>query len=106
MEEGGARGQVFRRPAGRVGVLLAVFAGCWLPLNVMNAVTLLAGRTTLDAVKSAVILSHANSAVNPVLYAYSNSAFAAAFRRILRLPQRDASASSTAAAAPTFSANA
>jgi len=39
-------------------------------------------------------ISNANSAVNPVLYAYSNAKFAAAFRRILRLPQQFASAPS------------
>ena len=59
----------------------------------MNVVTLLAGRTNVVAVNIAVILSHANSAINPVLYAGSNAKFAAAFRRILRLPQRVTSSS-------------
>ena len=78
------------RAAKWFGVVIAVFALCWLPLHVMNAVTLFAGRTNLVAVNVAVILSHANSAINPVLYAYSNTKFADAFRRILRLhvPQR------------------
>jgi len=69
-------------------LVLSVFAVCWLPLHFMNTVSLLAGRANLIAVNIAVILSHANSAVNPVLYAYSNAKLAAAFRRILRLPQR------------------
>ena len=74
-------------------VVLAVFALCWLPLHVMNTVTLFAGRNNLPAVIVAILLSHANSAINPVLYAYSNAKFAAAFRRLLRLPQRPASSS-------------
>ena len=62
----------------------------------MNAVTLFAGRNNVIAVNVAVILSHANSAVNPVLYAYSNAKFAAAFRRILRMPQQSGSSLSDA----------
>jgi len=88
------------------GVLLAVFAACWLPLHVMNAVTLFARRTNLTVVKAAVILSHANSAVNPVLYAYSNSSFVAAFRRLLRLPQRYEASSAVGTASATATANA
>ena len=75
-------------------VVLAVFALCWLPLHIMNTVALFAGRSVnLPAVVVAILLSHANSAVNPVLYAYSNAKFAAAFRRLLRLPQRPGSSS-------------
>jgi len=59
----------------------------------MNSVTLFAGQTSIPGVIVAVILSHANSAVNPVLYAYSNSKFIAAFRRILHLPPSHASSS-------------
>ena len=72
-------------------VVLAVFALCWLPLHIMNTVTLLARRTNVPAVIVAILLSHANSAINPILYAYSNAKFATAFRRLLRLPQRSAS---------------
>jgi len=52
-------------------VVLAVFAVCWLPLSIMNTVTLLAGQTNLVAVNVAVILSHANSAANVNYSGYS-----------------------------------
>jgi len=93
------------RAAKCFGVLLVVFAACWLPLHVMNAVSLFGDRTNLTVVKVAVILSHANSAVNPLLYAYSNSAFVAAFRMVC-LPQRHVAPSSTGADAGTSSVNA
>jgi adenosine receptor A2b len=72
------------RAAKWFAIVLALFAFCWLPLHVMNLVTLLTGKTCIYCIIVAVMLSHANSAINPILYAYSNSKFYTAFRAMLR----------------------
>ena len=73
------------RAAKWFAVVLALFALCWLPLHLMNLVTLLTGHTSIPCIIVAVILSHANSAVNPILYAYSNSKFLSEFRSLLHM---------------------
>ncbi|KAM7404787.1 hypothetical protein PAMP_012100 [Pampus punctatissimus] len=49
-----------RRLACSLTLVLILFAGCWMPLHLMNCLLLFHG----------ILLSHANSAVNPVVYAY------------------------------------
>lgn len=73
------------RSAKWFAIVLALFAVCWLPLHIMNTVSLLHQKTNIYCLYVAIILSHANSAMNPILYAYANKRFKIAFRRLLRL---------------------
>jgi len=64
-------------------VVIILFAISWLPLHIMNALLLYGGPFCLPCVLVAVIFSHANSAINPILYAYANSKFKIAFKQML-----------------------
>lgn len=64
--------------------VILLFAFCWLPVHIMNTVTRLASPVTPPLVLTAILLSHLNSAVNPILYAYSNTKFKTAMKRVLR----------------------
>lgn len=79
------------RAAKWFAVVLTVFTACWMPLHIMNCVSVFGGPTCDVCIALAVLLSHLNSAINPVLYAYSNSKFSAAFRRMLKLRPRPSS---------------
>ncbi|XP_029966968.1 adenosine A2c receptor [Salarias fasciatus] len=65
-------------------LVLFLFAVCWLPLHVVNCFLLLCPRcrVPLELLLTAIILSHANSAVNPFLYAYTMTAFRDTFKAI------------------------
>ncbi|GCB83316.1 adenosine A2c receptor [Scyliorhinus torazame] len=65
-------------------LVLALFAICWLPLHVINCILLLCPQcpVPLPLLLAAIILSHANSAVNPILYAFKMKAFRRAFKAI------------------------
>ncbi len=67
-------------------VVIGLFTLCWLPIHIMNCVTLLVGKTCFPCLLAAILLSHTNSAINPILYAFSNSKFKMAFRKMLHLP--------------------
>ncbi|XP_070990834.1 adenosine receptor A2a-like [Oncorhynchus clarkii lewisi] len=63
------------------------FALCWLPLHIINCFNLFCqdcGRPHVWVMNIAIILSHANSVVNPFIYAYRIREFRHTFRRILR----------------------
>lgn len=93
------------RAAKWFAVVLTVFTACWLPLHIMNCVSVFGGPTCNLCIALAVLLSHLNSAINPVLYAYSNSKFSAAFRRMLKLrpiPSSSANGSTIIAATATL----
>ena len=64
----------------RIFMVIVMFTLCWLPIHVMNTVTLFLHRTSYPAVIVGIILTHVNSAINPLLYAYSNKKFSEAFR--------------------------
>ncbi|KAK2147283.1 hypothetical protein LSH36_561g01013 [Paralvinella palmiformis] len=64
-------------------VVILLFVISWFPLDIMNVMTLYGGPTCLPCLLVAIILSHANSAVNPILYAYANSKFKTAFKHML-----------------------
>ncbi|XP_035796693.1 adenosine receptor A1-like [Amphiprion ocellaris] len=65
-------------------LVLFLFTICWIPLHVINCFLLLCPRcfVPLELLLTAIILSHANSAVNPFLYAYTMTAFRDTFKAI------------------------
>ncbi|KAK2147279.1 hypothetical protein LSH36_561g00026 [Paralvinella palmiformis] len=70
-------------------VVIILFAISWLPLHIMNALLLYGGPFCLPCILVAVVFSHANSAINPILYAYANSKFKIAFKQMLGLKAVD-----------------
>lgn len=84
-----------------LALVLLLFAVSWLPLHILNCITLFcpAYEKPMFVVYIAIILTHANSAVNPIVYAFRIKKFQSAFFKIWkqyvlcqdpvgRLPQR------------------
>ncbi|XP_047446775.1 adenosine A2a receptor a [Mugil cephalus] len=70
-----------------LAIIVGLFAVCWLPLHIINCFTLFCpqcNRPPLWIMYVAIILSHANSVVNPFIYAYRIREFRRTFRRIIR----------------------
>uniref|UniRef100_A0A3Q2EHG2 Adenosine receptor B1a n=1 Tax=Cyprinodon variegatus TaxID=28743 RepID=A0A3Q2EHG2_CYPVA len=65
-------------------LVLFLFTVCWIPLHIINCFLLLCPScpVPLELLLAAIILSHANSAVNPFLYAYTMTAFRDTFKAI------------------------
>ncbi|CAH1791582.1 unnamed protein product, partial [Owenia fusiformis] len=63
-----------RRAAKSLVILVVLFAICWLPLHIVNTIKLLCPHCNISLAwfHGAILLSHANSSVNPILYAYMN----------------------------------
>lgn len=58
--------------------IIIVFIVCWFPIHIANCIAVFKGIDYLppqSIMLSAILLSHANSFVNPILYAYGNSQF-------------------------------
>ncbi|KAL7377114.1 hypothetical protein ABVT39_021938 [Epinephelus coioides] len=78
-----------------LAIIVGLFALCWLPLHIINCFNHLCQdckRAHIWVMNIAIILSHANSVVNPFIYAYRIREFRQTFRRILYqhiLGQRD-----------------
>uniref|UniRef100_A0A1I8JHW7 G_PROTEIN_RECEP_F1_2 domain-containing protein n=1 Tax=Macrostomum lignano TaxID=282301 RepID=A0A1I8JHW7_9PLAT len=75
-----------RRAARSLALVVLLFAACWVPLNVLNCLSLLCGSRCsfpYELLVFAILLSHANSAVNPFVYAFTNTQFRKAYRRLL-----------------------
>lgn|SRR6218665_238375 len=72
----------------RIFLILVSFSLCWLPLHIMNCISLFAGQFSAPAVVVAVFLSHANSAINPFLYALANPRVLSALKRTLGVRSR------------------
>ncbi|XP_017347338.1 adenosine A2a receptor b [Ictalurus punctatus] len=83
-----------------LAIIVGLFAICWLPLHIINCFTLFCPkcpRPSLWIMYLAIILSHANSVVNPFIYAYRIRDFRLTFRRIIQqhfLRSRDSLAGS------------
>ncbi|XP_014775418.1 adenosine receptor A2b [Octopus bimaculoides] len=59
-------------------IIICLFVVCWFPIHISNCIMLLRGSQTLlshSFLLAAILLSHANSFINPCLYAYGNSQF-------------------------------
>lgn len=70
-----------------LAMIVGIFALCWLPVHAINCVTLFHPTLAKDKPKwvmnVAILLSHANSVVNPIVYAYRNRDFRYSFHRII-----------------------
>lgn len=71
-----------------LAIIVGLFAICWLPLHIINCFTLFCKaceRPPVLLMYFAILFSHANSVVNPLIYAYRIREFRLTFRKILRL---------------------
>ncbi|XP_059378587.1 adenosine receptor A2b-like [Carassius carassius] len=69
-----------------LAIIVGLFAVCWLPLHIINCFTLFCPnckRPPILIMYLAIILSHANSVVNPFIYAYRIREFRNTFRKIV-----------------------
>uniref|UniRef100_UPI00398E9B08 adenosine receptor A2a-like n=1 Tax=Pristiophorus japonicus TaxID=55135 RepID=UPI00398E9B08 len=69
-----------------LAIIVGLFAICWLPLHIINCFSLFCDNCRPPAwiMYFAIILSHANSVVNPLIYAYRIREFRHTFRKILK----------------------
>ncbi|XP_030075283.1 adenosine receptor A2a [Microcaecilia unicolor] len=70
-----------------LAIIVGLFAFCWLPLHTINCFTLFCPgcpRPPLWLMNLAIILSHFNSVVNPLIYAYRIREFRHTFRKIIK----------------------
>lgn len=68
-----------------LAIIVGLFALCWLPLHIINCFSLFCGYVpNTPVINFVIILSHANSVVNPFIYAYRIREFRHTFRKIVR----------------------
>jgi len=72
-----------------LALVLFLFTVSWLPLHVLNCVTLFCPSCVPKSyLYGPILLTHVNSAVNPVVYAFHINKFRTAFRKIWKnIPQ-------------------
>lgn len=72
------------KKATSIFLLIFLFVLCWMPIHILNCLQQFCPHCTvpLPLILTAVILSHANSAINPLLYAYRMKSFRQAFKGI------------------------
>nr|XP_040028748.1 adenosine receptor A1-like [Gasterosteus aculeatus aculeatus] len=74
------------RKATSLFLVLFLFMACWMPIHIINCVLLFCPRcdVPMSLTLAAILLSHVNSALNPILYAYRMRSFRYALIGILR----------------------
>ncbi|XP_060601078.1 adenosine receptor A1-like [Ruditapes philippinarum] len=67
-----------------LAIVILLFAISWIPIHVLNTITLMCTNCSspVELLLATIVLSHANSAINPFLYAYSNGNFKSAFKKM------------------------
>ncbi|GAB0092527.1 Octopamine receptor beta-1R [Sergentomyia squamirostris] len=76
-----------RKAARTLGIIMSAFLACWLPFFLWYVIHVLCGKQgeTPHAVVGTVFwIGYFNSALNPVIYAYFNREFRAAFKKTLQ----------------------
>lgn len=72
------------RAAKILAILILIFALCWLPLHLLNAISVIVKVVPpYYLFLPAITLSHANSAMNPFIYAFSNREYRRTFRKLI-----------------------
>lgn len=85
-ERSGSTLQKEVQAAKSLAIIVGLFAVCWLPLHIINCFTYFCPpcpRPPELIMYTAIILSHGNSVINPLIYAYRIREFRQTFRRII-----------------------
>lgn len=70
-----------------LAIIVGLFALCWLPLHIINCFTFFCpacSHAPTWLMYLTIVLSHTNSVVNPLIYAYRIREFRQTFRKIIR----------------------